>query len=182
MSFILKNFINENKPVFYHFLDGLLNPNSGYEVENAHKFIKQRLKIDNNIKFLSIRYDLTPQNISFTIKNHETDIIKKEIIVHSKITTSFFHFNDDDIKKLLDNFNNYCIVQDSSDDHATSIVAININDNLYAMSCNSGLGIKLHDNKNGYYLPYCCWKISDNFSNGIIPESLNGLIISLILE
>jgi len=180
MIFSFKNFIDKNKAVFYHFLDGLLNPNAGYYVNHMQQFIKNNLHINPNIKIIQIDYIIEQNNFCFFIKDSDDKIIIKKEFIFEKInfqSLNLFLFDEEEIQILSNVIQYYCIIQDGTDSHATSIVSFTIDNNFYIMSCNSGKGIDLHEIKDKYYLPYYCYKISDDFETNKKSSIINYLRI-----
>lgn len=140
------NSLTKLRPMYYHFLDGYINPDASSNLDVIKNlFMKNKIfngtNIVNNIYLLSIndefyKFDhLTDDNLSRNIKISSLKNLESEIY------------------KLFE----YCIYQTVNDVHATTILFRCIEKKLYIDTFNSGMGIDLHNSKtiNGieHYLP-----------------------------
>jgi hypothetical protein len=151
------DYIKENQPCLYHFLDGLLNENIGCEKKISRNFIFNN-HIDDNVVFLNITSEKKKfyENEKLKLIFYNKDNIENaEVIWSDKITL-----------EIIKQYFKYCICQLSNNDHATSLLFF-IKDNiLYTLSINSGAGIKdthlkYNDKYNDKYVPYIGYKIGN---------------------
>ena len=175
--------IKENKPIFYHFLDGFLN-DEGYPFKLTYDFIINNNIINNFIysKDKSI-YIIKVDDID---NKYSGDKIYFENISNKSRTVIYFintrnqwndryilinkdyiyNYNDDAksyklnscMKEIIDNILHYSIYFIGEDAHQTSVAFIKKGDYLHILSFNSGLNIDMHKpyTKNGtdFFLPY----------------------------
>jgi len=166
-DFTFDKTIKNLRPLYYHLIDGYLNPKCGSTLKVIRYIIKNFAFIESNeytnkITFLQITNN---EFKFFNINNDEIIFTIDEILRNEKIV------------EFLNNLK-YCIYQVVNDEHATSLVIEKIND-YYKISCfNSGMGIDIHDSifKNGikYYKPNKIFK-----SKGIF--DIKKLLIILLL-
>ena len=174
--------INSLRPIYYHLLDGYLNPYCGSSISIVRNIIVDfklwSHKLANNITFLEISDNYI---ILYNILN------KKEIYridIDQLIERTNKKNRIDDILKHLE----YCIYHVVNDNHATSIVIECkkiLDKTICKVSCfNSGAGVDLHEsiikNKIKYYKPNKTFILSDNFLNGAY-DNLKKLLIILLL-
>jgi len=163
------SYLNNNKPLIYYFLSGFLGKNSeGCDTKTVQKFLKNKdiyefNSIGKTLKIINFEYD--DDNSIFTFSNLinnkysndslEYNFINKTVSVNNKtVSVNDTIVNDNIIK----HFNNLIFIL-GEDNHSTNLVFF-INDKyLYILSINTGLGIDNHDQFDGYYSPYYCFKI-----------------------
>ena len=115
MELNFRESIKYYKSVYYHFLDGYLNPDVGSDLK---KFVSLEMSI------------LTNYN--------------GKIIILMDMTELIFPISID----------NYIIIQNINNNHATSLLLFKKNDKYYILSFNSGLGINLHKQNDDKFIPY----------------------------
>lgn len=145
--------------VYFHFLDGYLNPNQGFNTDLIYKHLnnKQLVKQSNNLYKLN---NISPERI-FLKKFNNDDYLEKK----------WDEINETDYDNILTALQ-YCIVNNNYNTHATTMIFFIKNDNLYFLSVNSGEGIKFcHKKNNDKYLPYIGLLLQTNINDNII----NGL-------
>jgi len=155
------------RPIYFHFLDGQIDPNIGFDKDRKINFIINNNIItesNNKINLMTINdmnYDIF--NFSLSVWNLHTKI-RSEIIfdLYNLKKSIREHYT-----KLIEIFH-YCIIPISNDAHATSIVICIIKNALYFLSFNSGAGIQNHtsttsitESQDKYYEPYMGIKICD---------------------
>ena len=148
--------INSYLPIYYHFLDGYISENIGYDTSRIQKFIKNvrhtLLPIgSNNINILFVSLDNNTFTINLRFYNLNDDSTNDIKINYDEIEKKL---NDTEFINNLISLFNYCIYYNLSDNHATSILINNKNNNWYMMAFNSGDMIRLHDVKDNYFSPY----------------------------
>ena len=157
-------------PIYFHFLDGFLNPSYGYKKDKLLNFL---YKNNNN---------LIPQNnpniyyLNFSY-NYDTDMINLKFH-NCKDTPIDININKDsdiNIQQILPLFS-YCICQINANDHATSLLIYNNNKKLNVLSFNSGLGIDMHETNSEKYLPYYGIQLDENI------ESIKKILSFLLLN
>ena len=147
------------KAVYFHFLDGFINPKVGDSIDNVLKFVINHKLVSNNINLLVTDINKLNVNLQFyNLANNSTEIVH----------VSFQNLNTLDestIKKLRKCFN-YCIFQVGLDDHATSFLIFEKENKLFLQIINSGSGINFNagEQLNGkdVYTPYVGINICNN--------------------
>ena len=142
------------KPMYYYFLDGYLNENSGSNLSIIQNmFIKYKNLFNPNIKILF--NDFNDNNLKFYTSYGKTYILDFSAINQHNFKNSIFK---------------YCIYHIACDSHALSIL-FRINDNkLYVECFNSGIGISQFSEElkarhnDEYYLPSIPYILSDNIN------------------
>jgi hypothetical protein len=165
MTTIFSDSLTALIPMYYHFLDGYLNPDSGCSLETIKNLFK------NNPELLGEKYDINLLSIS-SVKSYDDSLTNINNIYefYNLKTYKTTKISDDRLEK--DNFN-YCIYQTGCDNHATSIL-FRINENkLYVDTFNSGLGIDLNGdpveiNNIDHYMPCKSFIFEGNLINIII--------------
>ena len=159
-----KNSLEEYKPVYFHFLDNLINSDIGNNIENSTNFVKTYNLVSNDDIYIINKTTHEEDN------NIKYDFIK---LNNNNITTSFIYklgssIETNDIKNLKQLFK-YCIYPIGNDSHRTSLLIFEKNNSLYLLSFNSGLGNNAHDahptNKE-LTVPYKGFKICEDITNG----------------
>ena len=168
--------IKREAPVYFHFLDGYLNPDYGSASETITDFVTS-----NSIYFDEEKYSqYVPEecNIVTSIEqlydsslavNYFDGKTKKKVkqIFDGKtmkeVNQNIKIFTDSEKKPVIEMLE-YCIYQVSNDSHATSIVFFTKNNCLYCMSVNSGKGIENHKKYIDMYTPYIVYKLIENFT------------------
>lgn len=152
------------KSVYFHFLDGLINPEVGDLISNIKNFIKKHNLVTDNINILEI------QNISESKKKYRFTNINTKVDASYDIDLD--NLGRINYRKLRELFS-YCIYQVGQDDHATSFLVFEKDNKLILLIINSGAGIDLNDedrfsvnvdNKN-MYSPYTGVVICDDMQN-----------------
>ena len=171
MSIIDFNYsLKNNLPMYYHFLDGYIDPNIGFETSKIYDFIlnhkilpyKGDSKI-NDIKLL--KYMITDSDIILNFYDvNSSNMTPKtfNIILGEKLQY------DSELMKMF----TYCILQVTNDNHATSFVFFIKDDKLFITSFNSGKGIECHDiiyndGSKNYYSPYMGIEINNDNMYGL---------------
>ena len=170
--------LEKYKPIYYHFLDGYIDPNIGYTQDKIYSFILNHIKLPyiDKITLLNVKVDIITYNINLIFTNIKSGIIKNYNINYNNIDRIFY---DSILSEIIELFT-YCIYQVSNDYHATSLVIFITNNILNIASFNSGKGIGYHDivlndNDNKYYSPFIGIKVCDNIKT----DYLNGFNIIL---
>jgi hypothetical protein len=148
MSDIFNESLTKLKPMYYHLLDGYLNPDSGSDQNVVIDLFKNNRKILDDgydINLLLIKHD---RFIFYNLKTHEINPVS--------------------ISELKPDMFKYCIYKTSSDNHGTTILFRIHNGKLYINTFNSGDGIDLNSNPkfiNGIecYTPYKSFTINSDF-------------------
>jgi hypothetical protein len=137
-----KDVLIRYKVLFYHFLDGFINSDDGYNNEKVISFIQENKLVKNHINIInSYRYDSDESGYILyliNLSNIENKHLREKNIIIQEYKRVF----------------NFCIININLDKHSTSIVIFIKNDKLYLLSVNSGDGIELHDKLDEYYKPY----------------------------
>jgi len=168
MNITFEESLENYMSVYYYFLDGYINPDVGYPIENTYGFILSHFNeflIKNKINLL--KYLISDNIISLIFQGFidiKVDFDIDNLQSNEKIW---------DITKIF----NYCICQIGNDTHATSLLFFIKNRDLYVASFNSGEGLDLHKKINDHYSPYDGRKICDDFIN----NQVKGLKIILSL-
>lgn len=161
MEILFTNSIENYKGLYYHFLDGFLNPDSGSE------FKMYKEMFINHPELLENKYNINLMYINLEIKQYEL------LNLSTKLSRIIKFENDDEFITDFNKIFEYCIFQTSFNNHATSFL-IRINDNKLTIGCaNSGMGIekfktelKFRDN-NKLCLPFTSHVISENINDDI---------------
>jgi hypothetical protein len=133
--------INSFRPLYYHFLDGFLNPDTGSSMEVIRSIIKHYdfiVKTSETIKiwFLQMNND---DFLFYNIQNKPNKPITYDFILEF-ITNPILDDKWIDFLQKLE----YCIYHVANNKHATSIL-IQCKNNKCIISCfNSGMGIENH--------------------------------------
>ncbi len=202
MSNSFETILLNDKPIFYHYLDGLLDSAIGDHPENPRNFVLKNLIssptfIKNEINFLSFDINylsgicklqfLSNKNKKLIVNNFDANNLP-EIFTNLNMVEDSLHSsktNAEKINTLLDKFK-YCIYQISDDDHATSILFFQKNNKQYVLSFNSGQGIDNHGNTlinhNIFYSPFIGYRLVDNISEEPIECLTKIFTIMLIPE
>jgi hypothetical protein len=151
-------YLKINKPLIYYFLSGFLGENSeGCGTETVQNFLRNKYIYEFNsiigktLKIINFEYD--DDNSIFTFSNLINNKYSNDSLKYNFINNTV-SVNDNIIK----HFNNLIFIL-GEDNHSTNLVFF-INDKyLYILSINTGLGIDNHDQFDGYYSPYYCFKI-----------------------
>ena len=127
-------FLDNNQPVFYHFLDGLINPDKGYSISATHRFIDNNLTLDSNINLMYINYpemsqDMCKYKIEYKSNSRIKILLENTQYLRSEMNNELFNIEYSRIKEILNIFK-YCIIHNDSDSHATSIVIFRIENKL----------------------------------------------------
>ena len=120
-----------NKVIFFHFLDGFLNKTGGGNNEDTIKFIKENILIKfpntetHKITFPELTSSLVLEGTNLNFENEHSEEYEKSYLIEYLNT-------------------NYLIISLNYDNHSTSLI-IFLKDELYSiMLLNSGEGIKNH--------------------------------------
>ena len=207
------NQILENeKPIFFHYLDGLLDPNIGDIYGNSTKFILSNLIQcptfqKNEINFLSTKINSLLNRPSDILSNGISELVFISNKSNKLIINNFdLNFLEDSLKNLSMTENlikitrssdeklgillykfNYCIYQIENNEHATSILFFQYNNSQYVLSFNSGLGIdntheKIKIGDVYYYSPFFGYCLSENISENKLDCLTKIITIMLIPE
>ena len=173
--------LEKYKSVYFHFLDGYINPDIGDSIGNIKNFIKNhnlvtqssgnninileceltdKISFANiNLKFTNISNN-TSNNININFTQSSTSLLKDQTNINNLSITL--------IQELRKQFN-YCIYQIPNDDHATSILIFEKNNKLFLHIINSGAGLENNNNTefNGQtmYTPYFGIVLCDDTTN-----------------
>ena len=151
------NMVRDNKPIFFHFLDGYLNEEGYTQILLCNFLIKNNI-IKNfnkeiNNKSINILVPIDNVKIEFIDIVNSKDKNDEIIINTSKIILNGNDINDQDYENLF----NYCIYILGQNKHQTTIVFFIKNRNFHILSFNSGMGLEKHKqiirNKE-QYVPY----------------------------
>ena len=151
--------IEKIKCVFFHFLDGYINSDIGDTFNNVLNIIKNNKLVKNDIYFLNKN-----QINTYTFTNLKDGIENTIVFDCFDDNKTLPDYQIEEIKKYF----KFCIIQNSCDKHSTSLLIFEENEKLYLFSFNSGRGIHKHEkifnDYNNLYLPYICYKISDDIT------------------
>jgi hypothetical protein len=160
----------DQRPIYYHFLDGYINPNYGNSIIKSLDFIKS-----NN-------YLLPSKDIKFINFNN------KNIFIND-LKFSYDNLNTDQ-KNLIVNNLKYSILPIGEDNHITTLLFFIKNNKFNLLYFNSGLGINNHMSKSltgggrpeiiyndKYYLAYHGIELCNTIDNNKIID----LFLSFIL-
>ena len=147
------------KSVYFHFLDGFINPKIGDSINNVLKFVINHRLVSNNINLLIANINKLNVDLNFyNLSNNSNETVN----------VSFQNLNTLDestIKRLRKCFN-YCIFQVGLDDHGTSFLIFEKENKLFLQIINSGSGINFNagEKLNGkdVYTPYVGINICNN--------------------
>ena len=161
---IIDEILTKNVPSLFHFLDGYLNPNYGSTSEIIINFLKEYDNKYNNIKEDIKFYTNKIFNIEINLDNTKISFIFDKNIINFNITDTNINLEIDiiKIKKIIDT--KYNIFTISNDEHATAINFFTKDNNLYMLSCNSGMGINSHQQHGDKYSPYIGYLIVKNYN------------------
>lgn len=144
--FVYTKTIEKFKSIFYHFLDGFINEESGYNKENIidfllyydilFNFFKLNKTIERSIKYIkyidSNSFQVT-NLIDTKVKNHNLKTITRS-----------------EIKEVF----RYSIYAIGRNSHQTTIVNFIKNNKFHLLSFNSGFGLDNHEFYDNKFLPY----------------------------
>ena len=161
---LLEELLSFYPPSLFHFLDGHLNPDFGCISTKIIDFIKS---YQNETKITNITNDIMfYTDESFKINNNDDKISFKfeNKIINFNITNNDINLeiNIENIKKIIDN--KYNIFTIDNDSHATAIIFFTKDNNLYMLSCNSGMGINIHTKYDDKYSPYFGYLLVENYN------------------
>ena len=166
------NIIDKYKPILFHFLDGFINPECGYNRQLLFNFMIESNMIKN---FLSSEIEIYKKPINILKDNEDGSISISDIVNNkfyniernrdlSKFLISDYDSSSKKYIKLRDindidyeNIFNYSIYITGQNEHQTTIVFFIKDCNFYILSFNSGLGIEKHENdktSTKKYVPY----------------------------
>ena len=173
-----KDSLDNYMPIYYHFLDGYINKDVGYNKNKIYDFIlKNNILPNNKITLLNYYINDNKLRLEFIFNNL---LINNFIINFSDKIESNRLFNE------IETMFNYCICQIGIDKHATSLLFYINNKKMYACLFNSGEGINYHKlintiNTKKHYSPYKGVMICNDIENEI--ELIKGLkyIVSLLI-
>ena len=171
MSITFKDSLTDYLAIYFHFLDGFLNPNYGYTNIQLFNFLKKNnsFLIPENVQeiyFLSSKLETMKDKIEIELKftNLEDNI---DIVLLLEEIENIDKYNDKLLK--LNKVFNYCIYQITANNHATSLLIYKNNGKIYVLSFNSGLGIDEHTpivyGNEIYYSPYYGIELDDNIDS-----------------
>ena len=186
MSIItFKKSIDNYLPIYYHFLDGYINPNIGFDKDKVYSFITNHQilpsTLDDSNKFITL--------LDYTI-NKTSIILIFTVFKPTKNIIFTFNFDEDiksrtDLSEIIELFK-YCICNVINNSHATSLVTFINNNTLNIASFNSGLGINYHniifnDGIKNYFSPYIGIKLYDDISKNIV-DGIKTILSFLIIS
>lgn len=160
---IFTNSLEKYKGLYYHFLDGYLNPDSGSDL------IQYKNMLENNEIF---HFDYTLINFIFFDLFQGIDINflsteSKKLNITLEFHSDFGLFQESYEIENFDKIFKYCIVHTAFNNHATSLL-FRIEGNKLIVGCvNSGQGIEkypdlFYDSDKKYCLPFKNYILSEN--------------------
>jgi len=153
--YIFNYLVHEFKPIFYHFLDGFINNDSGYTSEHTFLFLLNNNIISNFFNlYICDSDDIIPITKLVELKNNSFNILNLINKQTSKGVLYEYYENTSFNKKSLEKIFNYSIYTIGKDTHQTSIVNFIKNNKFNILSINSGFGIYNHLQNNKKFLPY----------------------------
>ena len=174
--------INSFRPLYFHFLDGFLNPECGSSMENIISLIKNYELIEIN-EYTQKIFFLQIKNNSFIFYNINN--IEHTPITYKNVIDYITNINDKQINSFLQKLE-YCIYHVGINKHATSILIQCKSNRCIISYFNSGMGIDRHSTINiggdDYFKPYKSVILSDNIDKDKIDCIKKILILLLFPE
>ena len=163
-----KSSLNNYRPIYFYFLDGLIDKDIWYDTEKTYNFFINNNLINDKINLLEIEIkDIFNLNLNFKFNNKE---IIECLYNHD---TGNFNINYSEIWKKFD----YCISQQISNNHATSLLIYKNEEDIYISSFNSGAGINNHESHDLKYKPYFNTLVGEKNEN-----NFNKILSFLLLQ
>jgi hypothetical protein len=156
----MENFLEKNKPLIHYFLSGFLGKyDNGCPINTVIELLDRYdiYEFNNNelLKIIELNTTVNKYNLTtMKLSTNETSIIL-QLNDDYKISENY-NIKVNDFKKIF----NKSIYVLGEDNHATNLLFLINDDDLYILSINSGLGISNHKFKDGYFSPYYCLKIN----------------------
>jgi len=137
MSINFDETLEKLKPIYYHLLDGFLNPNIGDYIKNTINFVTKKLNSDNSfnsfdINFITIKPNYPDLLVDFTFTNINKSIVPlvlskfnlneiNEGLNNIDFGTEIKETNEEKQDLLLKKFK-YSIYQITHNEHSTSML------------------------------------------------------------